>query len=39
MEAEPFDAFPIHPTSIGVYQLGNNGNARRELKSWKVRPE
>jgi hypothetical protein len=33
IEAEPFDPFPIHPTSIAVYQLGNNGNARKELHS------
>jgi hypothetical protein len=36
IEAEPFDPFPIHPASIAVYQLGNNGNARKELHSWEV---
>jgi hypothetical protein len=36
IEAEPFDPFPIHPASIAVYHLGNNGNARTELKSWNV---
>jgi len=36
IEAEPFETFPIHPASIAVYHLGNNGNARTELKSWKV---
>ncbi len=36
LEAEPFTAFAVHPASIAVYHLGNNGNARTELKSWKV---
>jgi hypothetical protein len=36
IEAGPFAPFPIHPASIAVYHLGNNGNARTELKSWKV---
>ncbi len=36
IEAEPFDAFPIYPTGIAVYQLGNNGNARKDLKSWNL---
>jgi len=36
IEAEPFDAFSIHPVSIAVYHLGNNGNARKELRSWQV---
>ncbi len=35
IEAEPFETFPIHPASIAAY-LGNNGNARTELKSWTV---
>jgi hypothetical protein len=34
IEAEPFDAFAIHPTSVAVYHLGNNGTARKLLKSW-----
>ncbi len=34
IEAEPFDAFDIQPESIAVYQLGNNGTARRLLASW-----
>jgi hypothetical protein len=34
IEAEPFDAFDIHPANIAVYQLGNNGTARKLLKSW-----
>ena len=36
IEAEPFDAFPIHPASIAVYHLGNNGTARVELQSWQL---
>ncbi len=36
IEAEPFDAFPIYPTAIAVFQLGNNGNARKDLKSWNL---
>lgn len=36
IEAETFTAFAVHPASIAVYHLGNNGNARTELKSWKV---
>ena len=34
IEAEPFDAFSIQPASLAVYQLGNNGTARKLLKSW-----
>lgn len=36
IEAEPFDAFPVHPTSLAVYHLGNNGTARTQLKNWPV---
>jgi hypothetical protein len=36
LEGEPFEVFTVHPANIAVYQLGNNGNARRELKSWQV---
>jgi hypothetical protein len=36
IEAEPFDAFPVHPVSVAVYHLGNNGTARKLLKSWPV---
>ncbi len=36
IEAEPFDAFPVHPVSVSVYHLGNNGTARVELKSWRL---
>jgi hypothetical protein len=30
---EPFDAFTFSPTSASVYQLGNFGTARKELKA------
>jgi len=36
IEAEAFETFPIHPARIAVYHLGNNGNARAELKSSNV---
>ncbi len=36
IEAEPFDAFPVHPASVAIYQLGNNGAARSELKAWPL---
>ena len=36
IEAGAFETFPIHPARIAVYHLGNNGNARTELKSWNV---
>jgi hypothetical protein len=31
IEAEPFEAFAIHPASVAVYHLGNNGTARQLL--------
>ena len=31
LSSRPFDTLPIHRTSIAVYQLGNNGDARKEL--------
>jgi hypothetical protein len=34
IEAEPFDDFPVHPASVAVYHLGNNGTARKLLKAW-----
>jgi hypothetical protein len=34
VEAEPFEPFDVHPTSISVYHLGNNGTARKLLKTW-----
>ena len=36
IEAEPFDAFTIHPAGVAVYHLGNNGAARKQLKAWPV---
>ena len=36
IEAEPFDSFPVRPTSIAVYHLGNSGTARTQLKTWAV---
>ncbi len=38
MQAEPFDAFAVHPAGLAVYQLGNNGTARRLLESWPLKP-
>jgi hypothetical protein len=36
IEAEPFDAFDVHPSGVAVYHLGNNGTARKLLKAWPV---
>jgi 2'-5' RNA ligase len=36
LQAEPFDAFDVHPLSLAVYQLGNNGTARTLLKAWPL---
>ena len=36
IEAEPFDEFDVHPANVAVYHLGNNGNARKELKSFTI---
>ncbi|MFJ6051802.1 hypothetical protein [Streptomyces sp. NPDC092307] len=36
IEAEPFDAFDIHPDAVAVYRLGNSGAARELLTSWAV---
>jgi hypothetical protein len=36
IEAEPFDAFTVYPAGVAVYDLGNNGTARKLLKSWPV---
>jgi hypothetical protein len=35
-QPEPFDAFPVHPASVAIYHLGNNGAARTELKAWAL---
>lgn len=36
IEAEPFDAFDIHPAALAIYQLGNSGAARKLLKTWNI---
>jgi hypothetical protein len=36
IEAEPFDPFAVHPASVSVYHLGNNGTARGLLKTWPI---
>jgi hypothetical protein len=36
IEAEPFDAFDVHPASVAIYQLGNSGAARKLLKTWSL---
>jgi hypothetical protein len=36
IEAEPFKAFTVHPASIAIYHLGNNGTARNLLKRYKL---
>jgi hypothetical protein len=36
IEAEPFDPITVHPASVSIYHLGNNGTARELLKTWPV---
>jgi hypothetical protein len=36
IEAEPWEAFRIEPAGLAVYQLGNNGTARKLLKAWPI---
>jgi len=38
MLAEPFDAFEFSPAGASVYQLGNFGTARKQLKAWELTP-
>jgi len=38
MLAEPFDVFTFSPAGASVYQLGNFGTARKQLKAWEVKP-
>jgi hypothetical protein len=38
MLAEPFDVFTFSPASASVYQLGNFGTARKELKALNPEP-
>ena len=37
IEAEPFDAFAVHPAGLAVYHLGNYGTARKKLKAWTLK--
>lgn len=34
LEAGPFEEFTFSPVGLSVYQLGNNGTAARQLRSW-----
>ena len=36
LQAEPFDTFGVHPLSLAVYHLGNNGTARTRLQAWPL---
>ncbi len=36
IEAEPFEAFDVHPASVAIYHLGDSGAARQQLKSWPL---
>ena len=36
IEAEPFETFTVHPASVSVYHLGNNGTARHLLTTWST---
>ena len=38
MADEKFEAFTFSPAGAAVYHLGNFGTARKELKSWELRP-
>jgi hypothetical protein len=37
VEAEPFEPFDVRAEAVAVYQLGDNGTARRKLRAWPVR--
>jgi hypothetical protein len=37
MLAEPFSEFTFSPVGASVYQLGNFGTARKQLKSWELK--
>jgi phosphoglycolate phosphatase-like HAD superfamily hydrolase len=39
MLAEKYEAFTFSLVGVSVYQLGNMGTARKELKSWELNPE
>jgi len=34
LETEPFQPFDVHPVAVAVFHLGNNGTARRRLRTW-----
>jgi hypothetical protein len=34
--AEPFEPFDVRAEGVAVFQLGNNGTARRRLRAWPV---
>ena len=36
VEAEPFEPFDVRVQAVAVFQLGNNGTARRRLHAWPV---
>jgi hypothetical protein len=36
LESEPFAAFTFSPVAVSVYQLGNYGTARKQLKIWSL---
>jgi len=36
IEAEPFEAFEVHPAGVAVYHHGNGGTARQLLKAWPL---
>jgi len=38
MVDEKFEAFAFSPVAVAIYQLGNFGTARKELKSWTFKP-
>lgn len=38
MLKERFEAFTFSPAGLSVYQLGNYGTARKQLKGWKLTP-
>jgi len=37
MLAEPFETFTFSPAGAAVYQLGNNGTARKQLKTFELK--
>ena len=34
IEAERFDVYALHPTSVAVYSVSNDGTARKRLRAW-----